>query len=76
MGLLDDLKPPVKVWPCAVRDQAALLDDADAKILVSAVMDDAWKFASLERVLRDKGIALGQQSIKKHREKVCSCWKV
>jgi hypothetical protein len=76
MGILNDLTPPVKTWPCLVRETANKLEDpADKNILLEAVMDDNWKFAALERVLRDKGISLGQQTIKKHREKNCSCWK-
>jgi hypothetical protein len=76
MGLLDDLKPPARMWPCKVRDEAAKLDEADSKILFDAVMNPAWKLLTLETALKDKGIVVGQQAIKAHRTQRCSCWRI
>ena len=73
MGKLDDLKPVVKVWPCKVRDTAADLEADDAKTLLDAVMNPAWKYAALETALSAKGIVLGAGTIKAHRLKMCSC---
>lgn len=76
MGLLDDLKPVVKIWPCQVRDKAATLDPSDAEKLIAAVMDPAWKYQALEVALAERGIQISQQVIKKHRLGTCSCSKI
>ena len=74
MGLLDDLTPPKKVWPCAVRTLLLTLDKKDADILSAAVMNPEWKFKTLEHSLSERGVVLKQETIKRHREKFCSCW--
>jgi hypothetical protein len=76
MGLLDNLQPPERQWPCKVRDEASKLDESDAKILFDAVMNPEWKYLTLENALKDKGITMGQNVIKAHRTKRCSCWKI
>lgn len=75
MGLLDDLTPPKKRWPCAVRTLVERLDTTDAEVLTSAVMNPEWRFLALETALFEKGLTLSQGVIKRHREKTCSCWK-
>jgi len=76
MGLLDNLEPPKKVWPCRVRDAASELEPKDAKILMDAVMNKDWAYSTLENSLKDRGIQIGQQQIKRHRLGVCSCSKI
>jgi hypothetical protein len=76
MGLLDDLTPPVKIWPCQVQKVAESLDPKDAEILLAAVVNPEWKYQALEMALRDKGISLGQTGIKRHRLRTCSCGRV
>lgn len=72
--MLEDLKPLVKTYPCGVRTTMDKLDKADQKILTEAIADyDTWSAHSLMTALKRKGITLGDKSIKKHREKVCSC---
>jgi hypothetical protein len=75
MGLLDDLTPPKKVWPCKIRDIAATLEANDAKIFIDAVNDTDWPMSTLSNVLRAKGVDVSEDPIRKHRLKVCSCWK-
>lgn len=75
MGLLSDLAAPVRQYPCAVRRLAETLDKEDAQILYDAVMNKAWAYYTLETALAQKGLTLGQSSIKKHRLKNCSCWR-
>lgn len=75
MGLLDDLKPAAKVWPCKVRATVARLEADDAKILLAAVEGEDWAIKSLSTALQQKGIALSYTPIKAHRDKSCSCWK-
>lgn len=74
--MLEDLKPPQKVWPCKVRTISERLEPADQTILLDAVMNPEWKFQTLEQALAAKGIALGGASIKAHRYKTCSCFRV
>ena len=75
MGIFDDLTPPKKVWPCAVRDLAATFDPFDAAKLLQMVDDVSWKYLALEQALETRGVSLGQQSIKRHRQRLCSCKK-
>lgn len=74
--MLEDLQPPKKVWPCAVRSTTLTLSDKDAKILEQAVMNPEWTYAALESALSGKGIKLSANTIKRHRQKGCSCWKI
>jgi len=76
MGLLDDLTPTEKVWPCAVRDTAAQLDESDSAALYRAVANTAWKYQALENALAEKGVHLSQGAIKRHRLGLCSCGRV
>ena len=76
MSLLGDLTPPKRRWPCAVRTLLETLEPADAAILEKAVMNPEWKFLTLETELALKGVVLSQGSIKRHRLKGCSCWKI
>ena len=74
--MLEGLEPPKKVWPCAVRTLIASLNDKDATILGDAVMNPEWNYASLESALTGRGVKLAANSIKRHRMKGCSCWKI
>lgn len=76
MGLLNDLMPPKRSWACAVRSTIEKLDKDDAAILSDAVMNTEWKYLALESALAQKGVVLSQGVIKRHRTKVCSCWKI
>ena len=76
MGLLDDLKPTQRQFPCKVRDVAASLEQADKDILLEAVMNEDWKYYTLEQVLLKKGLRISQGAIKHHRIKACPCWKI
>ena len=74
--MLENLKPPVKQWPCKVRSVADKLDAADKKILLEAVDNPDWKYQTLENALASRGVALGGASIKAHRNRACSCFRV
>jgi len=75
MGLLDDLEPKAKVWPCKVRDVAATLEPSDGKILLAAVESEDWSVTGLSTALRKKGISVSDVPIKSHRTKACSCYR-
>jgi hypothetical protein len=74
--MLEDLQPPKKVWPCAVRSMVATLSEKDGKILLDAVMNPEWNYAALETALVNRGLKLAANTIKRHRSKGCSCWKI
>ena len=74
--MLEGLKPPTKIWPCAVRTLLESLEKKDADILTEAVMNPEWSYMGLETALSDRGVKLGAANIKRHRLKGCSCWKI
>lgn len=75
-SLLKGLTPPIRQWACAVRTMIASLEKDDAEILTAAVNNPEWKYLALENALALRGIVLSQGAIKRHRTKVCSCWKI
>lgn len=74
--MLEDLSVPTRMYACRVRDLCASLDEKDAKILMDAVMNPEWKYSTLQTALFKRGLSLNQKTIKAHREKQCSCWKI
>lgn len=72
--MLEDLVPPVKVFPCKVREVAQTLDDSDGVIFMKAVDDVAsWSNNGLAAALNKRGVYISEKSIRKHRRKECSC---
>jgi hypothetical protein len=72
--MLEDLTPPVKALPCAVRKLLERLDDSDQAILTRALADeDTWPAKTLTRALADKGLVISDGPIRKHRANRCSC---
>lgn len=76
MGLLDDLAPVKRTYPCKVRDEAAKLSPDDAKILLEATENPAWSIHGLVSQLNKRGLQINAEPIRRHREKACSCWKI
>jgi hypothetical protein len=73
--MLEGLKPPVRQYPCRVRDLSLELDEKDGKILIESVNNPEWPYISLEKALAELGVTVSQSSIKKHRTKICSCYR-
>ncbi len=75
--MLEDLTPPVRQTPCKARAILNTLNDKDRAILESA-LDDAvlWQANTLANSLKARGVDLGQESIRRHRTKACSCLKI
>jgi len=72
--MLEDLKPPVRQFPCKVRTILAELDDKDKAILISAINSpDIWPAKTLSNSLKARGVQLIDSSINRHREGICSC---
>lgn len=74
--MLDDLKPPKKVGSCKVRTIKQLLNDKDATIFEASVMDEGWPLTVLSRELNKRNISISDNSLRRHRLKGCSCWKI
>ena len=74
MGLLDDLTPPVKRYPCKVRTILESLDGKDKDILLNALGDrEAWSAIGLGNALSQRGLPIADTSITRHRDGLCSC---
>lgn len=72
--MLEDLKPPAKVYPCKVREIAENLDAADSKIFMDAINDIGnWPNTMLAHELVKRGVYISEKPIRKHRRKECSC---
>lgn len=76
MGILDDLTPPLRVYPCKVAQIKADLDAADQQALEVAIHNTAWTINALEAALLKKGIKLTRSVLLNHRNETCSCSKI
>lgn len=74
--MLEDLNIPQKPVPCKVRSISETIDQKDKEILLNAVMNPDWPMTTLARELLKRDIQVSEQSIRRHRTKVCSCWKI
>jgi hypothetical protein len=74
--MLEDLRLPTKVYSCRVKTVCDEMSESDAAILVMAVMYPAWPCKTLQNELLKREIKLSDTTIKHHREKRCSCWKI
>ena len=70
--MLEDLVPPARVRPCAIRDTLANLDDTDGAILKAALFDfEAWSARALSAALTARGLPLGEKILRERRAKPC-----
>ena len=72
--MLEDLTPPVRVFPCKVREVADSLDESDSTIFMNAIANPGeWSNNGLAAELTKRGVYISEKSIRKHRRKECSC---
>ena len=72
--MLEGLTPPDKRLPCKVRAIFQQLSDEDATILQAALDNESgWNAMNLAKALSDRGLSIGDNTIRKHRRKECSC---
>ena len=72
--MLEDLKPPEYVTPCAIRTMLEKLDEADQRILLDALANsEAGGKSALAQALSDRGLRISEKPIRKHRNRLCSC---
>lgn len=74
--MLEDLNIPQKRVPCKVRTISETMSNQDKDILLNAVMNPEWPMTTLATELLKRDIQLSEQSIRRHRKKACSCWKI
>jgi len=74
--MLEDLSLPVKLYSCRVRTVREEMSESDGQILEDAVMNPAWPCKTLQNELLKREVKLSDTTIKHHREKRCSCWKI
>jgi hypothetical protein len=74
--MLEDLSLPVRQTSCKIRTLKNELSEKDATILEQAVMNPEWPYKTLSNELAKRGTKASDVSIKTHREKRCSCWKI
>jgi hypothetical protein len=74
--MLEGLTPNKRRYECAVDRELDRLNDTDKKILLDALADQRlWSAYSLMTALKKRGITMGDKSIRKHRDGVCTCSK-
>lgn len=72
--MLENLEPPKKNFTCRIRTIMSELEPKDAKILAEALSDPiSWQANTLSKALKQRGIQVGQESIRRHRDGSCSC---
>lgn len=73
--MLEDLNDPKPAEPCKAITVALSLDPIDTRILLDALENPRWTATTLSKELRYRGITLGKDTIRNHREKACRCLK-
>lgn len=77
MGLRDVIgEPPATAGVCGVKRAAFGLDATDTADLEALVEDVRWPAQTLHRRLREHGIAVSDDAIRRHRNKTCACFPV
>jgi len=71
--MLEGMTPPVRIPTCKVRTVKDQLEDSDAELLESYVMDNAWSTNALSGALKKRDVFLSPNTILKHRKGNCSC---
>lgn len=76
--MLEGLKP----WKdgrqdlCKVANTLRSLSETDASILKEAIDDElGWPAFGLDRALSERGVMLSDDTIRKHRKKICVCYR-
>lgn len=74
--MLEGLEPVYADRKCLAGKLLETLDKPDSKILSDALADiEKWSSNALESALHKRGVKLGNETIRKHRDKVCLCYR-
>lgn len=74
MSLLSNLKPNQASSQCKVQKILSDLEPKDAQILTDALADPfTWPARTLQNALKERSIAVSDNSITRHRKNHCVC---
>lgn len=72
--MLEGMQPTVKRGTCRIRSLYETLEPNDSKLLRQYVDDEeTWTSWGLAAGLSQRGIRIDHKTIKRHRDKICSC---
>jgi len=72
--MLEGIVPPKPVYRCSVADAMSKLDESDKAVLVAALADEVtWSAWGLSKVLKSRGVVIGDTPIRAHRLGSCRC---
>ena len=72
--MLEGIEPVKSGYRCTVGDALARLDSDDVVVLLAALSDeDKWSAWGLSKVLKTRGVSLGDTPIRNHRQALCRC---
>lgn len=72
--MLEDLKVEIRRNRCRVRELYESLEQKDVKLLRQYVDDEiSWTSGALASALGKRGLKIDPKTIKRHRDKICSC---
>ena len=73
--MLEGLEPTRRNHQCKVKETLLSLEAMDQVVLELALDNKDWSALGLSKALRQRGIVLGKDTIRNHREKTCHCSK-
>jgi hypothetical protein len=73
--MLENLKPPSRVFSCAVRVLLSKLEKKDQEIFAAALASKEWASLTLAKELTSRGLLISDGAISRHRKEICSCSK-
>jgi hypothetical protein len=72
--MLEGIEPAKTGYRCTVGDALARLDSDDVVVLLAALADeDKWSAWGLSKVLKSRGVLIGDTPIRSHRQRLCRC---
>lgn len=71
--MLENLRRPDRLRTCAVVTILNRLAPSDYDILTNALADPLWSNEALATGLREAGLSISANTLKRHRKSLCSC---
>jgi hypothetical protein len=73
--MLEGLEPTRQKFTCKVATVRDSLDESDQEIFLGAIIDEKkWGAKTLSNALKERGVALADTVITRHRRRVCRCY--
>jgi hypothetical protein len=71
--MLEGLELPNRSKPCVVARKMQELSKEDQEILAAALVNPRWSTHALRRELNQRGFIIGDNGLRTHRNKECTC---